>query len=131
MIHMETAEEFTRLIDIINTLRGEHGCPWDKKQTPQSFKKYLMEESQELLEALEREDEEHICEELGDMFFVLSMLSVMYAEKKAFDLAAPLYGINEKMIRRHPHVFSHAEYIDEESLRRQWEEIKRAEKAGS
>lgn len=126
---MEIEEELSRLIEIISTLRGANGCPWDKKQTPKTFKKYLTEECNELLEALEQEDTSNICEELGDMFFVLGMLDYMYAEKGSFELSAPLHSINEKMIRRHPHVFSDVPYTDEETLRRQWEQIKLAEKA--
>lgn len=120
--------ELKRLIEIITTLRGENGCPWDKKQTPLTFKKYLLEECRELVEALDRENSADICEELGDMYFILTMLSVMYAEKQDFGLANPIAAINEKMIRRHPHVFGDVEYIDEQHLRRQWQKIKEEEK---
>lgn len=125
---MENDDEFSRLISIIHTLRGDEGCPWDKKQTPLSIKKYLLEECRELSEALESGDSDHICEEIGDMYFILAMLSVMHKEKKLFTTDDPLRLINEKMIRRHPHVFADVECTSDEELRSQWERIKQEEK---
>lgn len=125
---MSNDDEFSRLISIINTLRGDNGCPWDKKQTPLSIKKYLLEECRELAEALESGDSEHICEELGDMYFILAMLTVMHQEQNLFSADKPFRLINEKMTRRHPHVFSDVEYTTEEELRTQWERIKQEEK---
>ncbi|WP_028579181.1 MazG nucleotide pyrophosphohydrolase domain-containing protein [Desulfogranum japonicum] len=116
------------LLATIATLRGEQGCPWDKKQTPQSLKKYLLEECRELAEAIDNDDQGNICEEIGDMYFILGMLSTMYAEAGIFPLDMPLKKINEKMIRRHPHVFAGTSYNSEEDLCRQWETIKSGEK---
>lgn len=120
--------EFVRLLAIIRDLRGDPGCPWDKKQTSLSLKKYLIEESAELAEAIEGGDADHVREELGDLFFILAMLAAIHEEQGDFTLAAALAGINAKMVRRHPHVFAGAPVAGDEELRRQWEAIKAAEK---
>lgn len=126
---MKNEEEFSELIRIITILRGENGCPWDRKQTPLSIKKYLVEECRELVEALESEDTQEVCDEIGDMYFILTMISVMYSESGSFKPTDPFRRINEKMIRRHPHVFAGVQYESEEELRNQWERIKKEEKA--
>ncbi len=109
-------------------LRGPAGCPWDCRQTPQSMKKYLMEEATELAEAIEEEDAAHVQEELGDLFFILTMLTVLYEERGDFTLSDCLQGIQGKMVRRHPHVFADAPTPTVEEQRRLWEEIKAGEK---
>ena len=121
-------EAFRRLQEIVRTLRGEHGCPWDIRQTPASLKKYLLEECRELAEAIDSGRDEDICEEIGDVFFILTMLAAMFAEQERFTAEAALERIVAKMIRRHPHVFSGAAGGDEHHLRRQWERIKAEEK---
>ncbi|WP_232370893.1 MazG nucleotide pyrophosphohydrolase domain-containing protein [Desulfogranum marinum] len=126
----DIGKELSRLVEIIATLRGDNGCPWDKRQTPLSFKKYLIEECKELIDAIEADDTDNVSEEIGDMYFVITMLSAMYAEKKKFSVLAPLLAINQKMIRRHPHVFAGGECKDDEQLRLQWEKIKKQEKTG-
>nr|WP_320012864.1 MazG nucleotide pyrophosphohydrolase domain-containing protein [uncultured Desulfobulbus sp.] len=115
---------------IITALRSEKGCPWDKKQTPQSLQKYLLEESQELIEAIEQGDSRSICEELGDVFFLLSFFVHIYQEKQFFTSEDVFRTIIEKMVRRHPHVFAGASVSDEQSLRDQWNRIKAEEKVG-
>lgn len=127
---MSPEQKYAELLEIIRTLRGENGCPWDKKQTPETLKKYLVEECDELLEAITSGDTKNVCEEIGDLFFVLSMFVIMYEEQKAFSPTAPLNAICEKMIRRHPHVFEESICLNEEQLRKQWEQIKKAEKSG-
>lgn len=126
----DIGKELSRLVEIIATLRGENGCPWDKRQTPLSFKKYVIEECKELIEAIEADDTDNVSEEIGDMYFVITMLAAMYAEKEKFSILAPLLAINQKMIRRHPHVFAGVECKDDEQLRLQWEKIKKQEKTG-
>lgn len=121
-------EAFHRLQEIVRTLRGEHGCPWDIRQTPASLKKYLLEECRELAEAIDSGREEDICEEIGDVFFILTMLTTMFTEQERFTAADALERITAKMIRRHPHVFAGAAAGDEHHLRRQWERIKAEEK---
>ncbi len=125
---MKTDEQLSDLLKTIATLRSDHGCPWDKRQTPQSMKKYLLEECRELAEAIDNNDPENVCEEIGDLYFILGMLSTMYAESGSFHPDLPLRKINEKMIRRHPHVFAGTSYESEEELREQWEAIKSSEK---
>ncbi len=119
---------FLRLIDIITELRGENGCPWDKKQSPQSIKKYLRDECEELIDAIEIGNIENICEETGDIFFVLLLLVAVYEEQKSFSLEEALVQICEKMVRRHPHVFSGEKITSEKQLKLQWERIKAMEK---
>jgi uncharacterized protein YabN with tetrapyrrole methylase and pyrophosphatase domain len=122
------AEAFRRLQEIVRTLRGEHGCPWVIRLTPSSLKKYLLEECRELAEAIDSGRDENICEEIGDVFFILTMLTAMFAEQERFTAEAALEGITAKMIRRHPHVFAGSTAGDEHHLRRQWERIKAEEK---
>ncbi len=124
-----TQEElFTQLFTLIETLRSDGGCPWDKRQTPQSLIKYLKEECGELMIALEQQDTANICEELGDVFFILAMLITMHQECGQFTAATVLQGINDKMIRRHPHVFGQSTASTEQELKAQWDRIKASEK---
>ncbi len=118
---------FNRLLEIIAKLRGPSGCPWDQRQTPQSIKKYLLEEANELAEAIDQGDASHICEEIGDLFYILTMLTAMADEAGRFTCADALQAICSKMIRRHPHVFGDQPTGSDEELRRQWEAIKAAE----
>jgi uncharacterized protein YabN with tetrapyrrole methylase and pyrophosphatase domain len=127
----ENNDAFARLQHIVATLRGQGGCPWDIKQTPVSLKKYLLEECQELAEAIDSGVEKEICEEIGDVFFILAMLIHMFAEQHHFTADDVLNQISAKMIRRHPHVFSDATVTDEGELRLQWERIKAQEKQSS
>jgi uncharacterized protein YabN with tetrapyrrole methylase and pyrophosphatase domain len=119
---------FARLQLIVSTLRGSGGCPWDIKQTPVSLKKYLFEECHELAEAIDNNCDVNICEEIGDVFFILTTLIVMFSEQQRFTEDDVFSAIVAKMIRRHPHVFSDSPLIDERDLRVQWEEIKALEK---
>ena len=122
-----TAEKFLALLEIISRLRAPDGCPWDKKQTPQTFKQYLVEETHELLEAINEDNPSHICEELGDLLFQVIFLSNLYQEKKLFTLPDVIDSISSKMIRRHPHVFGGGTIDSEQELRRQWQTIKTQE----
>ncbi len=121
-------EHFRKLLQIIEQLRGPNGCPWDLKQTPQSFKSYLIEESHELAEAIDQNDPQLVCEELGDMFFQIAFLNRLYEEAGHFTMADALTAITSKMIRRHPHVFGDSSIDSLEELRKKWNEIKAQEK---
>lgn len=123
-------QKFTDLLDIVARLRAPDGCPWDQKQTPQSFKPYLIEEAHELAEAIDLNDPDHIREELGDMLFQVAFLGNLYNEGGHFTIEEALETIIAKMIRRHPHVFGDSEVSSEEALRRQWNDIKAREKEG-
>ena len=116
------------LVDTISTLRSDRGCPWDKKQTPATLLKYLQAETDELVSAINNKDIENTCEELGDVLYILIMISTYYKESSAFDFSDVIQQVNEKLIRRHPHVFAGKTYEDEADLDRQWQEIKAKEK---
>ncbi len=118
----------TALQQTINRLRGEEGCPWDKKQTAKTLVKYIKSETKELIEAIENGDVDNTCEELGDVLYLLCMVSTINEEQGNFSFAEVAAGINEKLIRRHPHVFAGTSYKDEEELAKQWEAIKAEEK---
>jgi len=124
-------DSFRKFQRLIAVLRSENGCPWDKKQTPATIKKYLLAETAELAEAIDQQDPDHICEEIGDLFYILLMLCQMFAEQNLFTADTALEQIFQKMIRRHPHVFAGQQVGSEEELRQQWEAIKQQEKKGS
>ena len=98
-------QEFSSLRETIRVLRGPNGCPWDRKQTHQSFKKNLIEETQELIEALDEENDEHIIEELGDVLLQVMFHAQIGEDAGLFNIDDVIRGLNEKLIRRHPHVF--------------------------
>lgn len=116
------------LIGVIESLRGPGGCPWDREQTPRSIVRYLLEEAYELADAIESEDAEPVCEELGDVLFHVLFLAHMFAEKGQFDLEAVCRLIAAKMKRRHPHVFGSAQVADSAEVVRNWQQIKQNEK---
>lgn len=120
---------FSHLVSTIKELRSESGCPWDKRQTTRSMTKYLRSEFDELINAIENDDLENICEELGDLLFILVMIAEINTEDENFTLDQVLCGITDKLIRRHPHVFAGADISSEEELREQWQRIKAAEKS--
>lgn len=122
-----TAEKFLALLEIVSRLRAPDGCPWDQKQTPQTFKQYLVEETHELLEAINDDNPSHICEELGDLLFQILFLNNLYQEKNLFTLFDVIDSIAAKMIRRHPHVFGSKTIDSEQELRQQWQAIKNQE----
>ncbi|MEJ2032963.1 MAG: nucleoside triphosphate pyrophosphohydrolase [Deltaproteobacteria bacterium] len=113
---------------MVARLRAPDGCPWDRKQTAESFKSYVIEEAHELLEAIDGNDPAHICEELGDLLFQLVFLARLYEEKGLFGMTDAIQAISAKMVRRHPHVFGDLKAGNDEELRRRWQEIKAREK---
>ncbi len=119
-----------KLLNTIQILRGPQGCPWDKKQTTESLQKYLKEEVGELLQAIDNDDTGNICEEIGDVLYLLIMLAEIHAENEQFTFNDSINEIDAKLIRRHPHVFAGKEIQNEEDLRLQWEKIKKEEKKG-
>lgn len=122
---MDQEHGFKRLLSIVTTLRGENGCAWDKNQTPRSLLPNLIEEAYELMEAVEDEDDEHIKEELGDLFLLVTMISYIKQEKHAFDVNDVFDEISDKLVRRHPHVFGEIDIDDPDHIIRQWNDIKR------
>jgi MazG family protein len=98
-------QRFEQLVKILDTLRGKTGCPWDKEQDEQSISNYFLEEVYEALEAILSGDTPAVAEELGDVLMEVVFLARIYKEKKAFTMSDVVENINQKMIRRHPHVF--------------------------
>jgi tetrapyrrole methylase family protein/MazG family protein len=119
---------FLVFCETITQLRSPDGCPWDRKQTVISLKKYITEECDELLEAMDGNDPGHLCEEIGDVFFLLLLLSEISSEAGHFSIDDVISGINKKMIIRHPHVFGDIPAGSEEELQIQWEKIKSLER---
>ena len=117
---------FTNLYKVIKTLIAPDGCPWDSVQTPQSMKKYLVEETFEALEAIEEGDAEHAKEELGDVIMNAVEIAALYEKQGKFSVDEVLDGAAEKLVRRHPHVFEKKE-MTLEQLNVQWDKIKKAE----
>ena len=118
---------FERLIDLVQTLRSDRGCPWDQAQTPEKIKVYLMEEAYEVLDAIESGTHEEVCAELGDLLFHIVFLAVIFEEIGAFSIKDVVRAITEKMIRRHPHVFGKVRVSNVAEVKAQWQEIKSAE----
>jgi len=119
---------FEALNNLIIRLRGENGCPWDRKQTPSTMGRYMLEEVYELLEAVESGNPDEICEELGDVFFHIIFIARLFQEKKSFDIEDVAGKITEKMMHRHPHVFGNDTVSSAEEVRERWHKIKMKEK---
>ena len=116
------------LLEIMERLRAPDGCPWDAQQTEQTLKVYLLEEAYEVLDAIEKEDPEALCEELGDLFFQIIFLTQLAKEKGKFTFLNVMERIRDKMIRRHPHVFGEKKVRDAQEVVDNWVKIKRQEK---
>lgn len=138
----QTAEFFTEAVAIMARLRSPEGCPWDREQTFDSIRKYTLEETYEVFDAIERRHWPDLAEELGDLLLQILFYSQMASEAGYFSIAEVIHGLNQKLIRRHPHVFGeeasaaagNAAQVDANApgsaqVLRNWELIKRAEKA--
>jgi tetrapyrrole methylase family protein/MazG family protein len=117
-----------QLLEIMDRLRGENGCPWDKEQTHQSLKPYLIEEAYEALEAIEKNAPAEMCEELGDLLFQIIFHAQVAKENEKFSFSDIIQKIAEKMVRRHPHVFGDTEVKNSQDVLVNWEKIKQKEK---
>lgn len=124
----QTPSSLDALIRLVKTLRGKHGCPWDKKQTPRDGGLYLIEEAFELVDAIEVGHPKEVREELGDVLFHIVFIARMFEECGEFDLADVIQTITEKMIRRHPHVFGEDSIRNSEDVVENWHKIKLMEK---
>jgi MazG family protein len=116
-----------RLEKIMGKLRGPGGCPWDRRQTHKSLKPYLLEETHEVLEAIDSGNAEHLREELGDLLLQVVFHSQLAKEKHKFNLQQVAKTIGDKLLRRHPHVFGKSSRKISD-INRKWEELKRQEK---
>jgi MazG family protein len=127
------AAEFTRLIDIMATLRSPDGCPWDREQTIDTLKPFVLEETYEVLEAIDRHDHAALCEELGDFVFEAVFVAQLEAEAGHFTIADAVRSAADKLVRRHPHVFKRdqgeAALDSPGQVRTRWEEIKAEERS--
>lgn len=123
-----TEKKFKELVDIVKTLRGPFGCPWDKEQTLYSLKANIVEEVYELIDALDTKDIENIKEELGDLLLHVIFHSILAEEEGLFTLQAVIENIKEKLIKRHPHVFGDLKVKDSAEVLKNWEKLKKIEK---
>jgi nucleoside triphosphate diphosphatase len=119
-----------RLLEIIDTLLAPGGCPWDQKQTIETLRASLHEEAHEVLDAIDSGDDEHLCEEIGDLLCNLAFLCRVAEKEKRFTLTDAFDSINQKLIRRHPHVFGNVKLETESEVLDQWERIKQEERKG-
>jgi len=127
----QTHSVLDELLRLVETLRGKRGCPWDRKQTPQSVSVYLIEEVFELADAIQTENPEQIREELGDALFHIVFIARMFQERREFDLFDVARSVTEKMIRRHPHVFGEKRVTSSEEVVENWHKIKLKENKSS
>ncbi|NRS49467.1 nucleoside triphosphate pyrophosphohydrolase [Brevibacillus sp. HB2.2] len=121
--------QFSYLKEIVAILRSPDGCPWDREQTHQSIRKNLIEETYEVLETIDDDDPDAMCEELGDLLMQIMLHSQMAAEDGYFSVDDVVATLNEKLVRRHPHVFGEKSANDSEEALANWQEIKAQEKA--
>lgn len=126
---MAAGSSLPRLVDVMDRLLAPDGCPWDREQTLETLRPFLVEETYEVLDALSRDDVPGHCEELGDLMMQIVFHAAIRAKEGAFDIDAVINGIADKLVHRHPHVFSDAKVADSAEVLKQWEEIKAAEKA--
>jgi tetrapyrrole methylase family protein/MazG family protein len=119
-----TKRPIEELLEIMATLRGPEGCPWDKEQTHESLKPYVVEEAYELVEAVDGGENGEIREELGDLLLQIIFHSQIASESGRFDFDDVIRGINDKLLRRHPHVFGDEKAVDEMEALKNWERIK-------
>ncbi|MCG9896174.1 MAG: nucleoside triphosphate pyrophosphohydrolase [Fimbriimonadaceae bacterium] len=120
---------FYGLVWIVDRLLGPGGCPWDQAQTHQSLQRHLIEEAYELIEAIDHKSDDAMIEELGDVLLQPLMHTQMKALAGAWDIEAPIRTLTEKLLRRHPHVFGDLEAADADEVLKNWDRIKREEKA--
>jgi MazG family protein len=122
--------ELNRLFEVMAALRAPDGCPWDREQTHRSLLPYLLEETYELIEAVEAGDDAEVAEELGDLLVEVAMHTAIAADRGVFGLAEVATQATEKMVARHPHVFADTRIANQEQLLANWDRAKRREKPG-
>jgi MazG family protein len=126
---LSAGDAFTRLVEIMARLRAPGGCPWDREQSFDTIKPYLLEETYEVIDAIDARDWDGLSEELGDLLLQPVFFAQMAAEEGKFDIADSLEAINSKLIRRHPHVFAEGDARTADDVKRRWDEIKAEEKS--
>ena len=121
---------FAAFVELMARLRAPGGCPWDRKQTAESLKPYIIEEAYEVVAAIEQGDPRELCEELGDLLLQVVFQARVAEDAGQFAIADVVRAIHEKLVRRHPHVFGGAAAADADEVVANWEQIKQREKAG-
>src|SRR5574341_1411922 len=121
-------EKFQRLVEIMARLRAPGGCPWDREQTFDTIKPYLLEEAYEVMQAIDARDWSTLAEELGDLMLQVAFFGQMAFEQGSFRIEDALDAINEKLVRRHPHVFGDGTAKTPDEVKLRWDEIKAEEK---
>jgi tetrapyrrole methylase family protein / MazG family protein len=122
-------DKFQKLVDLMVRLRAPDGCPWDREQTFDTIKPYTLEEAYEVLDAIDRRDWSELTGELGDLMLQVVFYAQIAAERKLFRIEDALDAINEKLVRRHPHIFGDEYAATGQDVKKRWDEIKAAEKA--
>jgi nucleoside triphosphate diphosphatase len=125
---LSPAEGFARLVAIMARLRAPGGCPWDREQNFDTIKPYLLEETYEVMDAIDARDFAGLEDELGDLLLQAVFFAQMAAEEGRFDISGSLAAINNKLVRRHPHVFAEGDAKTSDDVKRRWDEIKAEEK---
>ena len=120
-------EEFTKLVETVARLRGPGGCPWDREQNHMSLRRHAIEETYEVVEAIEEGDPEHIKDELGDLLLQVLLHAQIASEDSRFDIGDVCRTLREKLVRRHPHVFAQTRVSGVDDVLHNWEQIKRSE----
>ncbi len=128
MDYDKAIENTAKLLEVIDELLGKNGCPWDRKQTTNSLTKDIIEETYELVDAIERKNIESITEELGDLFFLILFVGHLVEKEYDAEFHTSVKGVIDKLVRRHPHVFSGLKIKDENEILVNWEKIKKTEK---
>lgn len=119
---------FDELVAVVETLLGPNGCPWDKEQTLETIRPFLIEEVYEIVEAIDKGDNHDIEEEIGDVLFQLVLLCKLAERDARFTLEGTLQKVKDKLIRRHPHIFNEVANLTTEEVLKQWDELKKKEK---
>src|SRR5262247_3267097 len=127
-LHTSAGEKFQLLVNLMARLRAPGGCPWDREQTFETIKPYLLEETYEVMDAIDARDWPELAEELGDLMLQPVFFAQMASEAGHFDIADSLAAINAKLLRRHPHVFADGDAKTAADVTRRWDEIKADEK---
>lgn len=130
MTAQTAGEKFQFLVDLMVRLRGPNGCPWDREQNFDTIKPFLLEETYEVMDAIDARDWPDLADELGDLLLQAVFFSQMASEENLFRIEDALDAINQKLIRRHPHIFGNETAITEGDVRKRWSEIKAEEKRG-
>lgn len=120
--------QFNYLVEVIETLRGPDGCPWDQKQTHESLRPYLIEEAYETIEAINNQDEDSLADELGDVLLQILLHAQIGKEEGTFEIRDVIENLTDKMIRRHPHVFGDVQVSNSDQVVANWQEIKKQER---